>query len=361
MNPTTALHDLGQSLWLDNITRDLITSGTLQAHIDKLAVTGLTSNPTIFDHAIRKSTAYDADIARLGPSARSKEDLFFSLAIADLTRAAELFQPVFARTDGVDGWVSLELSPLLAYDTERSVVAARDLHRRAGKPNLFIKIPGTREGVPAIEEATFAGVPVNVTLLFSMEQYVAAADAYWRGIERRIEAGLNPAVASVASLFISRWDVAANKTVPQSLKNRLGIAVAQRTYRAYRERLASERFYRLANAGARAQRLLWGSTGTKGPAAPDTLYVEALAAPFTINTLPDATLNAFADHGRVSHPMPPDGGDCEQVLGEFRNAGVDLGALAERLQQEGAAAFSKSWNDLIDCLETKSAAIRKAS
>jgi transaldolase len=361
MKPTTALHDLGQSLWLDNITRDLINSGTLQGYIDTLAVTGLTSNPTIFDHAVRKSTAYDADIALLGPKARSKEDLFFSLAIADLTRAAELFQPIFARTDAVDGWVSLELSPLLAYDTERSVAAARELHRRAGKPNLFIKIPGTREGLPAIEEATFAGVPVNVTLLFSSAQYVAAADAYWRGIERRIEAGLNPAVASVASLFISRWDVAANKTVPQSLKNRLGIAVAQKTYKAYRERLASDRFYRLANAGARAQRLLWGSTGTKDPAASDILYVDALAAPFTINTLPEATLKAFADHGHVSRPLASDGGDCEEVLNEFAKAGVDLDALAERLQQEGAASFSKSWNDLMDCIDSKSAAIRKAS
>jgi transaldolase len=361
MKPTTALHDLGQSLWLDNITRDLINSGTLRGYIETLAVTGLTSNPTIFDHAIRKSTAYDADIARLGPSAKSKEDLFFSLAIADLIRAAELFQPIYARTDGVDGWVSLELSPLLAYDTERSVAAARDLHRRAGKTNLFIKIPGTPEGVPAIEEATFAGVPINVTLLFSTEQYVAAADAYWRGIERRIKAGLSPAVPSVASLFISRWDVAANKTVPQSLKNRLGIAVAQKTYKAYRERLASDRSHRLANAGARAQRLLWGSTGTKDPAASDTLYVDALAAPFTINTIPEATLKAFADHGRLSQSMPPNGGDCEQVLAEFTKAGIDIGALAARLQQEGAESFSKSWSDLMECIDSKNAAIRKAS
>jgi transaldolase len=361
MKPTTALHDMGQSLWLDNITRDLINSGTLQSYIDILDVTGLTSNPTIFDLAIRKSTAYDADIARLGASAKSKEDLFFSLAIADLTRAAELFQPIHARTDGVDGWVSLELSPLLAYDTERSVAAARELHQRAGKSNLFIKIPGTREGLPAIEEAAFAGVPINVTLLFSAEQYVAAADAYWRGVERRIEAGLNPAVASVASLFVSRWDVAANKTVSQSLKNRLGIAVAQKTYKAYRERLASDRFFRLANAGARAQRLLWGSTGTKDAAAPDTLYVDALAAPFTINTMPEATLKAFADHGRLSQAMPPDGGDCEEVLKEFTKAGIDIGALAERLQKEGAESFSKSWKDLMDCLDAKNAAIRRAS
>jgi transaldolase len=361
MQPAKALHDLGQSLWLDSISRDLLNSGTLERYIDSFAVTGLTSNPTIFDQAIRKSAAYDTDIARFAPSARSKEDLFFFLAIADLVRAADLFQPAFARTDGVDGWVSLELSPLLVHDTERSVAAARDLHRRAGKPNLFIKIPGTPEGVPAIEAVIFAGVPVNVTLLFSNEQYIAAADAYRRGIERRIDAGLNPAVASVASLFISRWDVAANKTVPQSLHNRLGIAVAQQTYKAYRERLASNRFQRLANAGARAQRLLWASTGTKDPAASDTLYVEALAAPFTINTMPDSTLKAFADHGRVSETMRPDGGDCEKVLAEFTKAGVDLGALAARLQDEGGVSFSKSWNDLMDCIDSKSAAIRKAS
>jgi transaldolase len=361
MQQAKALHDLGQSLWLDSISRDLLNSGTLERYINSFAVTGLTSNPTIFDQAIRKSAAYDADIARLAPSARSKEDLFFFLAIADLARAADLFQTAFARTDGVDGWVSLELSPLLVHDTERSVAAARDLHRRAGKPNLFIKIPGTPEGVPAIEAAIFAGVPVNVTLLFSTEQYVAAADAYWRGIERRIEAGLNPAVASVASLFISRWDVAANKTVPQSLHNRLGIAVAQQTYKAYRERLASNRSQRLANAGARAQRLLWASTGTKDPAASDTLYVEALAAPFTINTMPDSTLKAFADHGRVSETMPLDGGDCEKVLAEFKKAGVDVTALAARLQDEGGVSFSKSWNDLIECIDSKSAAIRKAS
>jgi transaldolase len=361
MQPIKTLRDLGQSLWLDSISRDLLNSGTLERYINSFAVTGLTSNPTIFDQAIRKSAAYDADIARLAPSARSKEDLFFFLAIADLARAADLFQPAFARTDGVDGWVSLELSPLLVHDTERSVAAARDLHRRAGKPNLFIKIPGTPEGVPAIEAAIFAGVPVNVTLLFSREQYVAAADAYWRGIERRIEAGLNPAVPSVASLFISRWDVAANKTVPQSLHNRLGVAVAQQTYKAYRERLASNRFHRLANAGARAQRLLWASTGTKDPAASDTLYVEALASPFTINTMPDSTLKAFADHGRVSETMPPDGGDCEKVLAEFRKAGVDVTALAARLQDEGGVSFSKSWNDLMDCIDSKSAAIRKAS
>ena len=361
MKPTTTLHDLGQSLWLDNITRELMSSGTLQRYIDELSVTGLTSNPTIFDHAIRNSATYDADISEGWSSAKSAEDLFFDLALADLTRAAELFQPIFARTDGVDGWVSLEVSPLLAHDTERTLAAARDLHRRGGKPNLFIKIPGTPEGLPAIEAAIFAGVPVNVTLLFSREHYVAAAEAYLRGVERRIEAGLNPAVASVASLFVSRWDVAISGKVPGELTNRLGIAIAQRAYNAYRELLDSARFQRAANAGARAQRFLFASTGTKDPNASDTLYVKALAAPFTVNTMPEGTLKAFADHGAVGEILAPDGGDCETVLADFARAGIDIDALAARLQDEGAASFVKSWNDLIACIESKSAAIRKAS
>jgi transaldolase len=356
-----ALHELGQSLWLDNVTRQLLNSGTLQGYIDDFSVTGLTSNPTIFDHAIENSTTYDGDIARKAPSTKSREDLFFELALADLTRAAELFQPVFARTDGVDGWVSLEVSPVLAHDTNGTLAAAGDLHRRAGKPNLFIKIPGTPEGLPAIEAAIFAGVPVNVTLLFSREQYIAAAEAYLRGVERRIKAGLNPAVASVASLFISRWDVAVSGKVPGGLTNRLGIAIAQRTYKAYRELLASARVQRAANAGARAQRLLWASTGTKDPNAPDMLYVKALAAPFTINTMPESTLKAFGDHGEVGDMLAPDGGDCEAVLASFAEAGVDIDALAVRLQNEGAKSFVKSWDDLMACIDSKSAAIRKAS
>jgi transaldolase len=294
MNPTKTLHDLGQSLWLDNITRDLLNSGALRRYIDEFSVTGLTSNPTIFDHAIENSTDYDGEIARLSTGARSAEDLFFELALADLTRAADLLRPVFTRTNGVDGWVSLEVSPLLAHDTQGTIAAARDLSERGGKPNLFIKIPGTKEGLPAIEAAIFAGVPINVTLLFSLEQYVAAAEAYLRGIERRIEAGLDPAVASVASLFVSRWDVATAGKTPAQLSNRLGIAVAQRTYKAYLELLTSPRFLRIANAGARQQRLLWASTGTKDPKAPDILYVEALAAPFTVNTMPEGTLKAVA-------------------------------------------------------------------
>jgi transaldolase len=360
MNPTKTLHNLGQSLWLDNITRDLLNSGTLKRYIDELSVTGLTSNPTIFDHAIKNSADYDSDIARLSSRAKP-EDAFFEMALADLTRAADLLRPVFIRTDGVDGWVSLEVSPFLAHDTQQTIAAARDLNRRSGKSNLFIKIPGTKEGLPAIEAAIFAGIPINVTLLFSREQYVAAADAYLRGVERRIEAGLNPAVGSVASLFVSRWDVAVSGKVPTELNNRLGIAIAQRAYKAYRELLASARFQRAANAGARAQRLLWASTGTKDPKASDVLYVKTLAAPFTVNTMPDGTLRAFADHGEVGATLAPDGGDCEKVLAAFAKAGVDVDALAKSLQDEGATSFDKSWNDLMARVESKSAGMRKAS
>jgi transaldolase len=361
MKPTRKLNELGQSLWLDNITRELLNSGTLKRYIDELSVTGLTSNPTIFDHAIGNSTTYDEDIARKAAAAPSGEALFFELAEADLSRAAELFRPVFTRTDGVDGWVSLEVSPLLAHDTDSTLAAARELYKRAGQPNLFIKIPGTTEGLPAIEAAIFAGVPVNVTLLFSAAQYLAAAQAYLRGVERRIEAGLNPAIASVASVFISRWDVAVAGKVPNELTNRLGIAVAGSIYKAYRELLASARFQRVANAGGRAQRLLWASTGTKDPKASDILYVKALAAPFTVNTMPEATLRAFGDHGEVGEILPPDGGDHERVLASFAKAGVDTDALATRLQDEGAGAFVKSWNDLMTQIVNKSAAIRKAS
>jgi len=361
MNPTKALHDFGQSLWLDNITRNLVNGGTLQRYIDEFSVTGLTSNPTIFDHAIKNSADYDSDISRGVSSTKLPEDLFFELALGDLTRAADLFRPIFDRTDGVDGWVSLEVSPVLAHDTNRTLASARNLHQRGEKPNLFIKIPANAEGLPAIEAAIFAGVPINVTLLFSREQYVATAEAYLRGVERRIAAGLNPAVPSVASLFVSRWDVAISGKVPGELANRLGIAVAQRTYKAYLALLASRRFQRAANAGARVQRLLWASTGTKDPKASDTLYVEALAAPFTISTIPDVTLKAFGDHGKVGELLAPDGGDCEKVLASFVKAGISIDALAAQLQNDGAETFVKSWNDLITTVESKSAVMRKAS
>jgi transaldolase len=360
INAPGKLHRLGQSLWLDNITRDLLDSGTLQHYIDEFSVTGLTSNPTIFDHAISHSATYDDPIRRGLQAGRSGEDLFFDLALDDLTRAADLFRPIFDRTGGVDGWVSLEVSPLLAHDTASTLAAAKALHERAARPNLFIKIPGTPEGLPAIEEATFAGVPINITLLFSREQYLAAAEAWLRGIERRIVSGLNPVVGSVASVFISRWDVAVTGKVPASLADRLGIAIAQRIYRAYQDLLGSPRWQRAANAGARAQRLLWASTGTKDPKASDILYVKALAAPFTVDTMPEATLKDFADHGEVGDIMPADGGDVEAVLGSFAKAGVDIDALASRLQDEGAKSFVESWTDLMSRIKVKSAATQQA-
>jgi transaldolase len=360
INPTRRLHDLGQSIWLDNITRDLLESGTLRRYIDELSVTGLTSNPTIFDHAISNSATYDIPIGRGVRAGRSGEDLFFDLALEDLIQAADLFKPVFERTGGVDGWVSLEVSPLLAHNTSSTLAAARALHDRAARPNLFIKIPGTPEGLPAIEEATFAGIPVNVTLLFSREQYVAAAEARLRGIERRVVSGLDPAVGSVASVFISRWDVAVAGRVPPALTNRLGIAVGQRTYKAYHDLLDSPRWQRAANAGAKAQRLLWASTGTKDPRAPDILYVKALAAPLTVNTMPEGTLKAFADHGELGDLLPPDGGDAEAVLADFARAGIDVDALAIRLQDEGAKAFVESWIDLMSRIEAKTMAARHA-
>lgn len=361
MKPTLELHQLGQSIWLDNITRGLLTSGTLKRYIDDLSVTGLTSNPTIFDQAISKSAFYDDAIRAKANGPQSDEELFFDLAIEDLTQAADLFRPEHDRTGGVDGFVSLEVSPTLAYDTANTITAARTLHARANRPNLFIKIPGTREGLPAIAEAIFHGVPINVTLLFSREHYVAAADAYMRGIERRVAAGLDPHVESVASVFISRWDKAVLGKTPDALRARLGIAIAQRTYKAYRDLLAQPRWQTLAAAGARPQRLLLASTGTKDPQASDTLYIDHLAAPDTVNTMPEETLHAFADHGRVTGAMPVDGGTCEQTLAEFTRAGVDLDALAAQLQTDGAEAFVKSWTDLIACIAGKRQALRKAS
>ena len=355
---TGQLHRLGQSLWLDNITRDLLTSGTLERYVSELSVTGLTSNPTIFEQAIKKSTAYDATIRQKLGQGRSAEALFFEIALDDLTRAADLFRPIFDRTNGVDGWVSLEVSPLLAYDTAGTIAAAKDLFARAGRPNLMIKIPGTREGLPAIEEAIFAGIPINVTLLFSREHYFAAAEAFMRGIERRIEAGLKPDVGSVASVFVSRWDGAVKDTVPDALRNRLGIAVSQRTYKAYRSLLSSPRWQRIYNAGARPQRLLWASTGTKDPLISDVTYIRALAAPFTVNTIPEGTLKALADHGDVPTLMRADGGTCEEVLKQFAEAGVDVHALAQRLQKDGADSFVKSWNELMGVIASKSAALK---
>ena len=361
MKATQQLHNLGQSLWLDNITRDLLDSGTLGKYIDQLSVTGLTSNPTIFDHAIKNSAAYDNAIRSGLLKGRSAEDVFFDLALDDITRAGDMFRPIHDRTNGVDGWVSLEVSPLLAHDTASTIAAAKDLHTRANRPNLFIKIPGTTEGLPAIEEAIFAGIPVNVTLLFSHDQYLAAAHAFLRGVERRIDAGLNPEVASVASVFISRWDTAIATRVPPAMRNELGIAVGRQTYRAYHSFLASDRWQRACNFGARPQRLLWASTGTKDPKASDTLYVRALAAPFTVNTMPENTLKAFADHGKLGDVLMADGEAYETILAQFTRADIDIDSLAATLQDEGAKSFVKSWSELMDVIATKGTALQKAS
>jgi transaldolase len=361
MKATQLLHNLGQSIWLDNITRELLDSGTLNQYVDQLAVTGLTSNPTIFNHAIKNSTAYDADIREMRAQHMSNESIFFELALKDLTKAADWFRPIWERTNRVDGWVSLEVSPLLAHDAEETEAAAKDLHARAARPNLMIKIPGTKEGLPAIEEAIFSGIPVNVTLLFSREQYLAAAEAFLRGIERRIEAQLNPNVGSVASVFVSRWDSAVSGKIPRELKHKLGIAIAMRTYKAARDLLSSPRWHRIYNAGAYPQRLLWASTGTKDPTASDVLYVESLAAPFTVNTMPEKTLMALGNHRKLGSILPADGGDCEAVLGRFAKLGIDIDALAAELQVEGAASFVNSWNELMLVIGAEAPGLMKAA
>jgi transaldolase len=360
MNRTALLRHIGQSVWLDNITRELLDNDGLRTYINEFSVTGLTSNPTIFDEAIGNGSMYDDAIRAKSASGKSGEALFIELALEDLRRAADLFRPVFDATDGVDGWVSMEVSPLLASDTQGSIDAAVHIHQQGERRNLFVKIPGTPEGIAAIEESIYNGIPINVTLLFSREQYLAAAEAYLRGIERRIADGLDPRVASVASLFISRWDKAVSEKVPAGLHNKLGIAIGQRTYVAYRELLASERWSKLAKAGALPQRLLWASTGTKDPNASDTLYVEAFAAPDTIDTVPEKTLNAFADHGEVLSVMATDGGDAEEVLARFASAGVDVDALALQLQVDGAKSFVKSWQQLLQRIADKSAALSTA-
>jgi len=357
MKPTLQLHNLGQSLWLDNITRELIDNGNLRRYIENFSVTGLTSNPTIFDNAIGGGHIYDLPIQEKNRAGKSGETIFIELALEDLRRAADLFRPIFIASDGIDGWVSMEVSPLLSHDADGSIKAARQIHQQADRANLFVKIPGTPAGIVAIEELIFAGVPINVTLLFSHKQYLAAAEAYLRGIERRIEAGLDPQIASVASLFISRWDTAVNDKVPANMRNQLGIAIGKRTYRAYCELLASNRWKKLADSGARIQRLLWASTGTKDPSASDTLYVEALAAPDTINTMPEKTLHAYAEHGAPADAMVSDGDGSITVLATFAQNGIDIPSLAENLQREGAEAFVKSWQQLIQRIADKSSAV----
>jgi transaldolase len=358
MKATQLLHNLGQSIWLDNITRELLDSGTLKRYVDDLSVTGLTSNPTIFDHAITHSKSYDSEIRRLVGTGLSGEELFFELAVQDLTRAADLFAPIHERTAGVDGWVSLEVSPLLAYDAKATVAEARALHKKANRRNLFIKIPGTKEGAPAIEDAIFLGVPVNVTLLFTRDHYLAAAEAYMRGLELRVASGLSPDVPSVASLFISRWDKATMDQVPDWDRDKLGVAIGQQAYAAYRDVLESDRWQQLASCGARPQRLLFASTGTKDPKASDVLYIGALAAPNTVNTMPEETLLAFNEHGRVSGVIPRGGAECEQVLAEFGRVGIDVAQLGADLQKEGAKSFDDSWQDLLNAIEAKSKALK---
>jgi transaldolase len=353
MPATQKLNRAGQSIWLDNITRDLLDSGTLKRYIEEWSVTGLTSNPTIFDQAIRKGSAYDASIAQGSQAGKSGDKLFFDLALSDITRAADLFRSVHERTAGVDGWVSLEVSPLLAHDTHATIAEARALHAAANRPNLYIKIPGTTEGLPAIEEAVYAGIPINVTLLFSAQQYLAAAEAWLKGVERRVAEGKNPDVSSVASLFLSRWDVAVADKVPKTLVNTLGLAIGQSAYKAYSDCLSSSRWRRVMNAGARPQRLLFASTGTKDPKASDILYIKGLVAPLTVNTMPEGTLKAFADHGELGPEVAPDGGQSASVLREFEKAGIDLSALAAKLQDEGAASFVKSWNELLGVIAAK--------
>lgn len=365
MKPTERLHELGQSLWLDNITRPMLREGVLEGYIRDLSVTGLTSNPTIFDKAIGAGDAYNEQIAEVAPKAAAgegvganeNEKIFFELALADLRDATDLFADVHRHTAGIDGFCSLEVSPLIADDAAATIEEAKALHAKGERPNLYIKIPGTEAGREAIEESIFAGIPINVTLLFDDKQYLGAADAYMRGIERRIEAGLDPVVHSVASIFMSRWDVAVAKEVPDNLVNRLGIAIGGRAYRAYNELLESDRMRRLMNEGARPQRLLWASTGTKDPDASDTLYIEAFASPFTVNTMPEPTLKAFADHGQVTDLLPSDGGNCEQVLAEFDEAGIDVAALATRLQEEGKGSFNKSWEEMLETIGSKSGVV----
>lgn len=361
MTPTQQLQDLGQSIWLDDISRKLLDSGTLKHYIRDFNVTGLTSNPSIFAKAVKDGTEYDESISDLVEQGKSGEDLFFEIALADIRRAADMFLPIHGKTDGEDGWVSLEVSPLLAHDTDATIAEAKGLHAQVDRPNVFIKIPGTPAGLPAVEESIFAGIPINVTLLFSREQYLAAAGAYMRGVERRITAGLSPDVRSVASIFVSRWDVAVTNKVPEALHNQLGIAIATRTCKAYHGLSESSRVQHLIDAGGHPQRLLWGSTGTKDPKASDILYVTSLVAPGTVNTMPEATLKAFADHGLRSALVALDCGNCEEVLNNFAQAGIDVEALAEQLQDEGTKSFVKSWNELMQSIEIKSATLKGVS
>jgi transaldolase len=350
---TQKLCGQGVSLWLDNLTREMLDNGVLTNYITDLSVTGLTSNPSIFEAAIAKTDYYDKAISKISYSGLSDEDVFFSLAIKDIHRAADLFLPVYQKTNGLDGFVSIEVSPLLAYDTENTIKAAKEIHRKVNRPNAFIKIPGTPQGLPAIEMAIAAGIPVNVTLLFSAEQYLAAAEAYLRGIEARINKGLNPDIRSVASVFVSRWDKAVADTSPLELRNKLGIAIMQKTFQVYCQFLSSQKVKRVMNFGVFPQRLLWASTGTKDPNASDILYVKNLVAPYTVNTIPEKTLLAFADHGETGEPLTGDTKSADQIISQFEALSVNYQQLAVQLQKEGAEAFNQSWGNLLKAINYK--------
>jgi transaldolase len=357
LKATQKLHELGQSLWLDHIIRENLNSSKFRHYIEELSVTGVTFNPTIFNCAIKNSSVYDVAIRKKLKEDKLGEELFYELALEDLSHAADILRPIFEKTGGVDGWVSLEVSPLLIHETATILAAAEELYNRVRRPNFFIKIPGTKEGLPAVEEAIFAGIPVKVTLLFSREHYLAAAGAFLRGIERRIAAGLKPNIGSVASIFVSRWDAAVKGKVPDALCNQLGIAIAQRTYTAYRDLLSSPRWQRANNAGARPQRLLWVGTESKDPESSKDFYIKALAAPFTINSMSESILNTLVDHGEIGTLMPADGGDCEAELIRFAQAGIDVDALADELQNEEVASSIKSWFELMSAIASKSAAL----
>lgn len=350
---TFNLHRQGVSLWLDNITRKMLDNGVLQQYITEFSVTGLTSNPSIFEAAIAKTGDYDEAIRKGSNDGLSDEEVFFNLAIEDIQRAADLFLPAYKATNGLDGYVSIEVSPLLAFDAENTIKAAKAIHDKVNRPNVFIKIPGTRQGLRAIERSIAEGIPINVTLLFSAEQYEAAANAYLKGVESRIEKGLNPDIRSVASVFISRWDKAVADKTPDGLKNKLGLAVSHKIYYSYLIFLGSQRIHKAMNSGVMPQRLLWASTGTKDPNASDILYVKNLVVPYTVNTIPENTLHAFADHGDSSQLMPGNIIEAEEIISQFKDLSVDYFQLAEQLQSEGAEAFRKSWYNLLESIALK--------
>jgi transaldolase len=354
LNPAQRLHALGQSLWLDSISRLMLRSGALARYVSELAVTGLTSNPTILGHAMAAGSDYDHSLARLvDAGVTDAQDLVYSLALEDLAEAAALFRPAWERTAGVDGYVSLEVPPDVAYDAQATIALARRLHDQAGFPNLLVKIPGTPPGLTAMEETITAGIGVNVTLLFSDTHYLRTADAYLRALERRRAAGLDLNVPSVASVFISRWDAAADPLLPPALHGRLGLAMAQKTYSSHLQLLSDKRWQTLAEAGARPQRVLWASTSTKDPDLPDSYYLGRLAAPDTIDTVPEKTLLAFADHGDPDQRLAPDYAAAERTISAIADAGVDVDILAERLQRQGAGAFGADWAALLDAMREK--------